>query len=56
MGCLLLQHGVFSWSRARYGSHIWKAIVILNCRRVMQTLFTRLGFDEDATDKPCLKY
>jgi hypothetical protein len=42
------------WSHfvgAGYGSQWWKFTVMLNGRRVMQTLFTRLGFDENAVDK-----
>jgi hypothetical protein len=44
-------HGV----GAGYGSQLWKVTVMLNGRRVIQTLFTRLGFDEDTVDKPLPK-
>jgi len=48
---MVWSHGV----GARYGSKLWKVTVMLNGRRVIQTLFTRLGFDEDAVDRPLPK-
>jgi hypothetical protein len=46
MGCLLPQHGV----GGGYGSKLWKVTVMLNGRRVIQTLFTK--FDVRVTVHP----
>jgi hypothetical protein len=40
---------------AGYGSQLWKVTMMLSGRRVIQTLFTRLGLDEDAVDRPLPK-
>jgi hypothetical protein len=48
---MVWSHGV----GAGYGSQLWKVTVMLNGRRVIQTLFARLGFDENAVDKPLPK-
>jgi hypothetical protein len=55
MGRLLPQNGLVSWCRYQIWLQAMEGHRDAHSRRVIQTLFTRLGSDEDTVDKPLPK-